>query len=199
MDTMWTPHRFSGGPLALVVANTVVLRVDPTKTFDRFAEAEEVVRFAAAAEVFCAEETGGVRLTVDEPAKAKPPLVAMREAIDALFRAGAVGGGLPAALLAPLLDHAAVALRGTSATLADAALVEAKAAAMTLESAVALSALRLLERDNLRRVRICGHCGWLFLDRSRNGSRVWCDMTVCGNRRKARRHYQRRTTEAAHG
>jgi predicted RNA-binding Zn ribbon-like protein len=34
-------------------------------------------------------------------------------------------------------------------------------------------------------------CGWLFLDTSRNHSRRWCDMTDCGNRAKARRHYQR--------
>ena len=29
-------------------------------------------------------------------------------------------------------------------------------------------------------------CRWAFLDRSRNGSRRWCDMRVCGNREKAR-------------
>jgi predicted RNA-binding Zn ribbon-like protein len=34
-------------------------------------------------------------------------------------------------------------------------------------------------------------CFWLFLDHSKNGTRRWCDMKVCGNRAKARRHYQR--------
>jgi predicted RNA-binding Zn ribbon-like protein len=34
-------------------------------------------------------------------------------------------------------------------------------------------------------------CGWLFLDTSRNGKRRWCDMRDCGNRAKAKRHYQR--------
>ena len=34
-------------------------------------------------------------------------------------------------------------------------------------------------------------CRWLWLDRTRNQSRRWCDMAVCGNRAKARRHYQR--------
>jgi predicted RNA-binding Zn ribbon-like protein len=29
-------------------------------------------------------------------------------------------------------------------------------------------------------------CRWAFVDRSRNGSRRWCDMRVCGNREKAR-------------
>jgi predicted RNA-binding Zn ribbon-like protein len=42
-------------------------------------------------------------------------------------------------------------------------------------------------------VRECGgdHCGWLFLDETKNRSRRWCEMSVCGNRAKARRHYDR--------
>ncbi len=29
-------------------------------------------------------------------------------------------------------------------------------------------------------------CRWAFVDRARNRSRQWCDMSVCGNREKAR-------------
>lgn len=55
------------------------------------------------------------------------------------------------------------------------------------------SAADLLTSHELRRVRACGSedCGWLFVDTSRNGSRRWCDMSDCGNRAKARRHYNR--------
>jgi predicted RNA-binding Zn ribbon-like protein len=49
-----------------------------------------------------------------------------------------------------------------------------------------------MSQDSLRRLRICRNCNWLFIDRSRNGSRRWCDMAVCGNRQKARRYYHRR-------
>ena len=52
-----------------------------------------------------------------------------------------------------------------------------------------VSALSLLAGDAWKRIRICPNCRWLFLDRSRNSSRLWCDMSVCGNRHKARRHY----------
>ena len=31
-------------------------------------------------------------------------------------------------------------------------------------------------------------CAWAFYDRSRNGSRTWCSMAVCGNRVKTRRY-----------
>lgn len=33
-------------------------------------------------------------------------------------------------------------------------------------------------------------CGWMFLDTSRNHSRRWCDMRICGNRAKIRRFRQ---------
>jgi predicted RNA-binding Zn ribbon-like protein len=60
------------------------------------------------------------------------------------------------------------------------------------------SASELLTSADLRRVRVCeaGDCAWLFMDRSRNRTRRWCDMAACGNRAKARRHY-RRVREAA--
>lgn len=43
------------------------------------------------------------------------------------------------------------------------------------------------------RVRVCEapDCVWLYWDTSKNRSRRWCDMKVCGNRMKARRFYER--------
>ncbi|MEO8517650.1 MAG: CGNR zinc finger domain-containing protein [Dermatophilaceae bacterium] len=35
-------------------------------------------------------------------------------------------------------------------------------------------------------------CRWGFNDTSRNRSRQWCSMEVCGNRAKARAHRGRR-------
>jgi predicted RNA-binding Zn ribbon-like protein len=58
---------------------------------------------------------------------------------------------------------------------------------------IAQSAADLLTSPELQAVRMCEapECAWLFLDQSRNRTRRWCDMKVCGNRQKARRHYQR--------
>lgn len=58
---------------------------------------------------------------------------------------------------------------------------------------IAHSAADLLASGRLDRVRVCDSetCQWLFLDESRNRSRRWCDMATCGNRAKARRHYER--------
>lgn len=56
---------------------------------------------------------------------------------------------------------------------------------------VTWSAGELLRSDDLKYLRKCEGCDWLFLDTSRNHSRRWCDMKTCGNRAKARRHYER--------
>ena len=58
---------------------------------------------------------------------------------------------------------------------------------------IAHAAADLLASDRLNRVRLCGSgtCEWVFLDESRNRSRRWCDMSTCGNREKARRHYEK--------
>lgn len=48
--------------------------------------------------------------------------------------------------------------------------------------------------DKMARVRTCDvhTCRWLFLDTSKNHTRRWCNMKVCGNRMKARRFQQAR-------
>jgi predicted RNA-binding Zn ribbon-like protein len=60
---------------------------------------------------------------------------------------------------------------------------------------VAYSAADLLTQpDLLSRVGECADdrgCGYLFLDMTKNRSRRWCDMKDCGNRAKARRHYEK--------
>jgi predicted RNA-binding Zn ribbon-like protein len=55
------------------------------------------------------------------------------------------------------------------------------------------SAADLVTSPDVARIRECGapDCNWLFLDHSRGGRRRWCDMSTCGNRAKARRYYER--------
>lgn len=61
------------------------------------------------------------------------------------------------------------------------------------------SAGELLTAKELPRVCQCAdsECTWLFLDTSKNHSRRWCVMEVCGNRAKGRRHYARHRTARA--
>ncbi|HKD52889.1 MAG TPA: CGNR zinc finger domain-containing protein [Steroidobacteraceae bacterium] len=58
---------------------------------------------------------------------------------------------------------------------------------------MAHAASQLLSSPAMERMRACGAetCRWLFLDTSKNHTRRWCNMKVCGNRAKARRFQQR--------
>jgi predicted RNA-binding Zn ribbon-like protein len=54
--------------------------------------------------------------------------------------------------------------------------------------AVLAAAVRLVDAAAWHRLKLCpaDDCRWAFFDRSRNRSRTWCAMEVCGNRAKAR-------------
>jgi predicted RNA-binding Zn ribbon-like protein len=56
------------------------------------------------------------------------------------------------------------------------------------------SASQLMMSEAMQRIHACGAetCRWLFLDTSKNQTRRWCNMKVCGNRMKARRFQARR-------
>jgi len=62
---------------------------------------------------------------------------------------------------------------------------------------IAMSAISILTTFELARVKECDgeHCGWLFYDCTKNNSRRWCEMEICGNRAKQRRLRARRTPE----
>ncbi|NJR13323.1 MAG: hypothetical protein HC779_02360 [Phyllobacteriaceae bacterium] len=167
----WTPHRFSGGLAILDVCNTVILRHLPDKRKDRLAAMPHLAAFVPALRGHCAE--------ADLAAHAEAPfdvqrLFGLREAADTHFRA-CVTGSASREGLADLLEQTLPVLRHSPAR--------------SLESVTAMSALRLLGLQESARLKACPACGWLFLDRSKNRSRAWCDMTVCGNRAKARRFY----------
>ncbi|MCO5730747.1 CGNR zinc finger domain-containing protein [Rhizobium sp. SSA_523] len=189
MTFSWTPHRFAGGALALDVANSVILRADEARRLDRFADAAQLAAFPTAARLHCAERSSFGALVPVRP-DAVPAFLEFREIVDRYFRGRALGEPsapgparapteLAALPLADLLDGAARVLRLARD-------------AQGLDYHTVQSALRLQASPQPERLKICSHCGWLFIDRSKNRSRFWCDMAVCGNRAKAARHYRRK-------
>ncbi|MEV1131134.1 CGNR zinc finger domain-containing protein [Agromyces sp. NPDC049794] len=64
-----------------------------------------------------------------------------------------------------------------------------------LRAAFASSAVELMTDPRLDRVKQCPGCGWLFVDTSKNRSRRWCSMEMCGGRDKALRHYRKQRAE----
>lgn len=72
---------------------------------------------------------------------------------------------------------------------------EVELGADTAVGLIAAAAAKVAIEKRLDRVKICpaDNCRWAFYDSSRNHSRQWCSMEVCGNRAKARVHRQRST------
>ena len=182
MTFQWTPHRFSGGALALDVANSVVLRFDPDRRIDRFAIDAQLSAFPAAASEL-SQERAALGPIIAVPPEGAQPFIALREAIDAHFRHRTLHGRDDNRLLARLL-------RLMSETFAR---YPEPADACPLDLATARSALGLIASPENARMKVCPNCQWLFIDRSKNRSRTWCDMAVCGNRAKARLHYRKKT------
>jgi predicted RNA-binding Zn ribbon-like protein len=64
---------------------------------------------------------------------------------------------------------------------------------------LSLSTAAFMTSEQMRLLRECGNaeCRWLFVDTSKNHTRRWCDMKICGNRMKARRFKAQLRAEAA--
>ncbi|MGB3334134.1 MAG: CGNR zinc finger domain-containing protein [Mycobacterium sp.] len=66
-------------------------------------------------------------------------------------------------------------------------------------AARAILAWDALRISSPRRLRPCANsdCQLFLIDRSKPNTARWCSMAICGNRMKARRHYQRSKTTAS--
>jgi predicted RNA-binding Zn ribbon-like protein len=130
----------------------------------------------------------------------------LREALAAALYAHAAGRTPAPAVLATLEQHFHAANRhrelrwaagATTARRGSAAHWDRSRFRLRAELPVWLlsqAAAQLMLSAELSQVRACAadSCRWLFLDTSRNHTRRWCQMQVCGNRMKARRFQARR-------
>lgn len=191
---------FIGGSLALDFANTLG-GTHTAPTHDHIVEYTDLVEFCRLAGTV---QPSQARRLVEEagrqPARAAAVLrraIALREAIWRVFDAYAKNGRAEPADLATIHEEELAALRHArfqpSASDVDYAWSDELVIDRPLW-AIARSAAELRRsKDDLVRVRECGSdtCEWLFIDKSRNHTRRWCDMNDCGNAAKVRRFRQR--------
>lgn len=203
-------HRFdlSGGALCLDFANTVSDRASDAPV-ERLGRYRDLVAWSWQAGLLDEAEAAALARRGERQPEAAAAVLAeavvLREALFALFAAVAAGEApAPRDLdrlnrqLARCGGNLRVEPRGKGFALG----CEGEAGDLgRMLGPVAWSAAELLAAGDLAAVRECAHppCRWLFLDRSRNKSRRWCDMAVCGNRAKARRHYRRAVKRAGGG
>jgi predicted RNA-binding Zn ribbon-like protein len=199
-----SPHTFelTGGELCLDFANTIGCRRNPDRIEDHLRSYADLVSWAGqTGSLPPAEAEKVLRAARDRPPSAQRVFaraVQLREAIYTVFSARIHDRRVPAASLRTIDREAARATAHRHIVCdADGRFSWSWDVGHGLLDRpvwpVALSAADVLMSERLALVRECAFetCGWLFLDTSRNQTRRWCDMKVCGNRAKARRFYER--------
>jgi predicted RNA-binding Zn ribbon-like protein len=183
-----------GGRPELDLANTVNVR--PTPTRDDLASYEGLLEWAIAAGVV--DEGRAETLRALEPVAAQRELRDARQLRETVYRIfSAVAAGRPVDPLAAeelLASHAGALPFATLRPTPDGQFELAWSGRAAIVGPLVQSAIDLLRSGQLHQVKECPSCGWLFLDRSRNGSRRWCSMETCGSRDKMRRYHHRRST-----
>ena len=179
---MSLPRRIAGN-IALDLANTVSWRATD-REIDHLTSAENIVVWAT--------DAGLVAHSYDAAASERGVLVhrthALRLAIGEVGAAIAQGREPPVSGLQVIRDFAANALR--SAAISGAPAIFDFEGIDQIVGAIAWAAVDLFRGDELSRLKQCppDDCQWLFIDRTKNLSRRWCDMATCGNRAKKHAH-----------
>ncbi len=192
----------TGGILCLDFANTVSRREDAERRKEHLSDYAELLVFARQSGLFSSKQVHELHAYAERHANQALRVfhnaIALREALYHAFRAIAQDQPAAASDLQQINEAALEA--GQHRCLAHVNggyrwewRWDEKNQLERVVWLIAQSAAELLTSDKLRTVRFCEapDCEWLFLDQSRNRSRRWCDMTSCGNRQKAKRHYQR--------
>jgi predicted RNA-binding Zn ribbon-like protein len=189
-----TDHRFElvGGDAALDFVNTIHDWTVPSPR-DYLATFSEALRFAEAAGVVT--RTEAKRLAPSAPASELRRLRELRASLERILRAVLTARPPSPEDLTTLGDEAAEAaraarLRSERGQLRRGIDLE-MAGAATLRWRLAEGAVALLTSERLARVSSCPSCGWFFLDTTKNGSRRWCSMAMCGSAAKSRSYYWR--------
>ena len=167
-------------------------RLDSYESLVAWAREQHLVS-AAAAERLSAEARRHPHQAAGVLARAKD----FREALNGLAMAIDTGKQPSADVLKTIGDCLAGAYANGRLVPHDGALQWVASAEDDLERVlweIGRAAGRLVISPRLARVRSCAafDCGWWFVDDTKNRSRRWCDMTLCGNREKLRRFRARK-------
>lgn len=194
----------TGGHPALDLANTVSRRHDPEHRNEHLQSYADLLSFAVQDKLISSLKAGRLRQqALRKKAEALGSFrkaIQLREAIYGVFAAIAREQNPTAADLQLISDYAVEAQRHRRLVAGHGRgyrwewQEDVKNQFDHIVWPAAQAAADLLTSAELKTLRWCEapDCEWLFLDSSRNRSRRWCDMASCGNRAKARRHYQRR-------
>jgi predicted RNA-binding Zn ribbon-like protein len=180
-----------GGHPVIDFVNTVAWRGDAQRRIDYLDCWPDLVAWCRHAGLITAFESRRLmeQANADEAAARRALFDAkrLRESLHTLFTTKSGAEAIGEAYLAALRNRK-LAVRGDVLTW-----VEAELNLRTAGHRIAIQAVELLTPTPLSRIKRCNDdaCGWLFLDTSHRQNRRWCSAADCGNRDRARRHYER--------
>jgi predicted RNA-binding Zn ribbon-like protein len=124
--------------------------------------------------------------------------LALREGLRALGRANNDEVAEPEQLAALAEATAALPLTALLATGSRWELRPEAAGIDAFLATIVATVLHAMADGSWSRVKACQNdtCRWLFMDVSRNRSRQWCTMAICGSRMKARAYRARQRASA---
>jgi predicted RNA-binding Zn ribbon-like protein len=185
-----------GGHQVVDFVNTVAWRGDSSRRTDYLAQYSDVVAWCRhAAVVNAAEADALAHLARRDGAATRRALertLRLRESLHSLWTR-------PTPSMLKTIGQAyADVLSGSELRVTDDHVywAERRITLDTPLSRLATAAVALLTDTPLSRVKQCGDaaCGWMFVDSSHRRNRRWCSAADCGNRDRARRHYERSRT-----
>ena len=189
------PFKLNAEHVALDFVNTLDDRFKPAGPSELLPSYAELLRFCRQAGILTHAEAARLT-TLPEPSQEKSlhSAIELRELLARVFYRWAEGAPPAADDRIELQGWAAACARHRELRWTNGHLVWAwKALAGNGDFPALLlaqHALDLLLAKDPPRLHTCASdtCRWLFLDTSKNHTRRWCDMKICGNRAKARRY-----------
>jgi predicted RNA-binding Zn ribbon-like protein len=186
------------GHVALDFANTLDNRYDPERLLELLPSYDRFLAFARQAGVITARQARNLLAKTNER-EAEHTLkrvIELREALYFLFCSVATGRPPERSYLEALNGFLAAARpkgivwRKSGFACGSQSVTETPDGPLWPMIDAAVTLLTSPDRKYVRECR-AANCRWLFLDRSKNHSRRWCDMQICGNRSKAQRFHAR--------
>jgi predicted RNA-binding Zn ribbon-like protein len=197
------PFKYIGGNPSLDLVNTVDWTPKGLE-YERLTDYERLIRWTEGAGIVSGQDAERLRRAgAERPDEARAAYDAarwLRWVLQRLFADIAAGERSSAALddFNDLLAEALQRLRIAPLSEGKVAEWDWQGRGKDLESIlwpIAWAAAALLTSEEANLVRVCAgpDCGWMYVDRSRNGLRRWCQMETCGTREKSRRRSRTRT------
>ena len=199
------PFQLVAGHVALDFANTLDNRYDPERRVELLPSYDRFIGFARQAGILTASQARRLSTGTGESEgqMVLARAIELREALHFLFLAVA-GGERPPRPALETLNRFLLEARLPQEIEWGHGEFHRRAADFAATPAAPLipiveAAAELLTSPDIAHVRECSSrtCRWLFLDHSKNHTRRWCDMKICGNRAKAQRFHARQREEAA--